>query len=386
MSTSTSPTSVDATSGRAQRVPPAKQRRGGLNAGQGRLAVWLIAPTVLLLGVVIVYPLLKAIVMSFQKDAGLDPATGLFVSGGSAGLSNYKHWLLEQCGTAGGGTVPCPPGNLGSQFYDALWVTIFFTVATVVIEVVLGLWFATIMNRTFRGRGLVRAAILVPWAIPTAVTAKLWLFIFAFAGIANKLMTSVGLPALLWTGDAWPSRFAVVIADVWKTTPFMALLILAGLQIISADVYEAAAIDGATKWQTFTRITLPMIKVPLMVAILFRTLDVLRIFDLPYILTGGGGGSGHATTTLSILVINQIRAGFNSASALSTIVFLIIAFTAWLFIQFGGADVVQKPQGGKSSRRGLFGLRKPREDPETAATENVTVGAATGAAVSGEGK
>jgi ABC-type sugar transport system permease subunit len=381
MSTSTSPTGVDTTAGSAQRVPPAKRRRGGLNAGQGRLAAWLIAPTILLLGVVIVYPLLKAIVMSFQKDSGLDPATGLFVSGGAAGLSNYKHWLLQQCATAGGGTVPCPPGNLGSQFYDALWVTIFFTVASVLIEIVLGLWFATIMNRTFRGRGLVRAAILIPWAIPTAVTAKLWLFIFAFDGIANKLISSVGLPKLLWTGDAWPARFAVVIADVWKTTPFMALLILAGLQIISADVYEAAAIDGASKWQTFTRITLPMIKVPLMVAVLFRTLDVLRIFDLPYILTGGGGGSGHATTTLSILVINQIRAGFNSASALSTIVFLIIALTAYLFIRFGGADVVQRPPTTKKTRRRrLFGRNTPGEDAAADVANAAVVGSASASA------
>jgi ABC-type sugar transport system permease subunit len=324
--------------GQGQHAAPPAPRKGGLTAGQGRTAAWLVAPTVLLLGIVIVYPLLKAIVMSFQKDSGLDPATGLFVQGGSAGVSNYQHWLLERCGS-----VACPPGNLGSQFYDALWVTVFFTVVTVCVEVVLGLWFATIMNRDFRGRGLVRAAILVPWAIPTAVTAKLWFFIFAYDGIANRLLGVVGVPHVLWTGDAWPSRFAVIIADVWKTTPFMALLILAGLQLISSDVYEAAAIDGATRWQTFFRITIPMIKVPLMVAILFRTLDVLRIFDLPWILTQGGGGSGHATTTLSILVINQIRAGFNAASALSTIVFLIIAFVAFLFIKFGGADVVQRP-------------------------------------------
>ena len=227
----------------------------------------------------------------------------------------------------------------------------FLTVVSVAIEVVLGMWFATIMNREFRGRGLVRAAILVPWAIPTAVTAKLWYFIFAYDGIANHLLGLVGVKPLLWTGDTWPSRFAVIIADVWKTTPFMALLILAGLQLISAQVYEAAQIDGASRWQTFTRITLPMIKVPLMVAVLFRTLDVLRIYDLPAILTGGGGGSGHATTTLSILVIKQIREGFHSASALSTIVFLIIALVAFLFIRFGGADVVQRPPGGRKRGR-----------------------------------
>jgi len=333
----------DVASARAPRTSTPKSKRGGLNAGEGRRALWLVAPTILLLAVVIVYPLAKAVIMSFQKDSGLDPATGMFVEGGGAGVANYQHWLLQQCPQIGGGTASCPPGNLGSQFYDALWITLFFTVASVVIEIGLGLWFAMIMNRTFTGRGLVRAAILIPWAIPTAVTAKLWFFIFAYDGIANRLLGVLGVHPLLWTGDAWPARFAVVIADVWKTTPFMALLILAGLQIIGSDVYEAAAIDGASKWQTFTRITLPMIKVPLMVAVLFRTLDVLRIFDLPYILTGGGGGSGHATTTLSILVINQIRAGFNSASALSTIIFLIIAFAAFLFIRFGGADVLQRP-------------------------------------------
>jgi len=313
----------------------------GLNAGQGRQGLLLVAPTMIFLTVIIIYPLLRAVGLSFQKDAGLDPATGLFVEGGSAGLSNYTHWLLQQCGS-----VSCPPGTLGAQFYDAFWVTLFFTVVSVSIEVLLGIWFAMIMNRTFRGRGLVRAAILIPWAIPTAVTAKLFFFIFAFTGIANKLIGLVGISPQLWTSDPWAAKFAIIIADVWKTTPFMALLILAGLQLISADVYEAAQIDGATKWQTFVRITLPLVKVPLMVAVLFRTLDVLRIYDLPAILTQGAGG----TTSLSMLVIKQIRAGFHSAAALSTIVFLLIAFVAWLFIQFGGADVIQRPPSSKKKK------------------------------------
>src|SRR6476620_3301358 len=313
----------------------------GLNAGQGRLGLMLVAPTLIFLAVIIIYPLLKAIQLSFQKDPGLDKATGLFVEGGSAGLSNYTHWLLQKCGE-----TDCPPGTLGALFYDALWVTLCFTVVSVVIEILLGMWFAMIMNRDFRGRGLVRAAILVPWAIPTAVTAKLFYFMFAYDGIINKLIGFVGISPQLWTSDPWAAKFAIIIADVWKTTPFMALLILAGLQLIPGDVYEAAQIDGATKWQTFTRITLPLIKVPLMVAVLFRTLDVLRIYDLPAILTNGGGG----TTSLSMLVIKQIQNGFHSASALSTIVFLLIAFTAFIFIQFGGADVVQRPPKKKKQQ------------------------------------
>jgi ABC-type sugar transport system permease subunit len=318
--------------------PP--QARAGVKKNrrqQSRWALYLILPTIVLLAIVIGYPVVSAIIMSFQKDAGLDPATGLFVQGGFAGFDNYAHWLFQQCAGPNGTTITCPPGNLGSQFWNAVFVTFFFTVTTVVLETVLGMWFAFIMNRTFRGRGLVRAAILVPWAIPTAVTAKLWFFIFSVAGIANAVLGA----HILWTSDEWASRFAIIIADTWKTTPFMALLILAGLQIIPEEVYEAAKVDGASTWQRFWRVTMPLVKPALLVAVLFRVLDALRIYDLPAILTGGGGGTGNATTTLSILVVDQIRQGFNSASALSTITFILIFLVAFIFVRFLGANVVR---------------------------------------------
>jgi len=282
-------------------------------------------------------------VMSFQKDAGLDPATGLFVEGGPAGFSNYYNWIFQQCPAPSGGTVDCPPGTLGAQFWSATGTTFFFTIVTVALETVLGFWMAVIMARAFKGRSLVRAAVLVPWAIPTAVTAKLWLFIFAFEGIGNKLFNTT----VLWTGSEWPARWAVIIADVWKTTPFMALLILAGLQMIPAEVYEAAKVDGASAWQRFRMITLPLVKPALMVAILFRTLDALRMFDLPYILTGGANN----TTTLSILVINQIRQGFNAAAALSTITFIIIFLVAFIFVRFLGANVVEQQTGAGKGKK-----------------------------------
>ena len=321
-----------------QTTTPPRRGRPELSAARNRLGYYLIIPAIIMLLVVIGYPVVRAIIMSFQKDPGLDPATGLFVSGGFAGFSNYVHWIFQRCGD-----VKCPPGTLGSQFWPSMSATIFFTVASVTIEVVLGMWMALVMSRAFRGRGLLRASVLVPWAIPTAVTAKLWFFIFAFAGIANSLLHT----EILWTGSQWPARFAVVIADVWKTTPFIALLILAGLQIIPGDVYEAAKVDGATAWQRFTRITLPLVRPALLVAVLFRTLDVLRIFDLPYILTGGANG----TTTLSILVVNQIRQGFNSAAALSTITFLFIFLVAFLFVKFLGANVVQTQQSQQKGAR-----------------------------------
>jgi len=300
-------------------------------SSQGRWASMLVAPTLSVLAIVIIYPITTAVIKSFQRDPGLDKA-GFYVAGGFAGLENYKHWILQQC-TAGGATVPCPPGNLGAQFWSSLGTTFFFTVVTVILETAIGFGMAVIMARTFRGRGLLRASVLVPWAIPTAVTAKLWFFIFAFTGIANKLLGTT----ILWTGSQWPARWGIIIADVWKTTPFMALLILAGLQIIPADVYEAARVDGVTAWQRLIHITLPLVRPALMVAILFRTLDALRMFDLPWIMTGGANN----TTTLSILVVQQIRQGFNVAAALSTITFITIFLVAFIFVRFLGVNAVE---------------------------------------------
>ncbi|MFQ4147901.1 sugar ABC transporter permease [Arthrobacter sp. LAPM80] len=308
---------------------------------QGRAAALLIAPTLIVLAIVILYPVINAIVMSLQQDEGLDPVSGSFVAGGFAGFANYIHWLFQQCQTSSG-TASCPPGTLGAQFWSATGITFFFAAVTVVLETILGFWMAVIMARAFRGRSVLRAAVLVPWAIPTAVTAKLWFFIFAFDGIVNTLFHT----GILWTGSQGPAQAAIIIADVWKTTPFMALLILAGLQMIPAEVYEAAKVDGASAWQRFRLITLPLVKPALMVAILFRVLDALRMYDLPAIMTGGANG----TTTLSILVVNQIRVGFNSAAALSTITFLIIFIVAFIFVRFLGANAVESASGGAKGK------------------------------------
>jgi ABC-type sugar transport system permease subunit len=316
----------------AQPPPPeGGAERASLTKGEGVKGWLYVAPTLLVLAIVIGYPVVQAVIMSFQQDEGLNEQ-GIFVEGGFAGFDNYVDWILQRCGD-----VACPTGAIGSLFWPAVFNTFFLTVVTVAIEVALGLWFATIMNRQLRGRGLLRASVLVPWAIPTAVTAQLWYFIFSVDGIFNKVLGT----EILWTDDTWAVRFAVILADVWKTTPFMALLILAGLQIISDEVYEAANIDGASRWQRFVHITLPLVKPALLVAVLFRTLDVLRLFDLPYILTKGGGGEDNAVTTLSMLVVDQIGDGANSAAALSTITFLIIFAVAFIFVKFLGAHVVQ---------------------------------------------
>lgn len=295
---------------------------------RGRLSFWLLGPSLVLLAVVIGYPIVAAIVQSVTADAGLDASTGRFTAGGFTGLSHYIDWLTQRCGSEN-----CPPGSLGASFWQALGNTLFFTAVTVILETAFGLWMALIMNRRFAGRSLVRAAVLIPWAIPTAVTAKLWMFVFAFGGIANATLHT----SILWTADPFWAKVAIIGADVWKTTPFLALLILAGLQIIPADIYEAARVDGAGRWQQFSRITLPLLWPALMVAVLFRTLDALRMYDLPAILTGGG--PGNSTSTLSILVVSQLRSGANSAAALSTITFLLVFLVAFVFVRFLGANI-----------------------------------------------
>lgn len=294
---------------------------------------WLfVAPVLLALAVVIGYPVVRSVVMSFHRDPGLNPATGMFVTGGSAGLSNYTHWLLAQCQFASGHVEACPTGNLGSQFWPAVAVTALFTVITVALETALGLGMATIMGKTFRGRALLRAAVLVPWAIPTAVTARLWEYMFQYDGVVNRVLHT----HILWTTAPLASRAAVIVADVWKTTPFMALLLLAGLQVIPADVYEAARVDGASAWQRLRHITMPLVKPALLVAILFRTMDALRLYDLPAIMMQGNS----ATRTLSMLVVDQVRQGPNSASALSVITFALIFAVAFFLVKVLGANAV----------------------------------------------
>lgn len=314
-----------------------KRGRSRRTAGEGRLALYLITPTILLLGAVVGYPIVKAVYQSFLTDQGL--SNGFFNQGGAwNGIANYKYWLLESCPTTAGGSESCPPGTLGAQFWASVGFTLFVAVVTVTLETVIGMAFALVMNKAFKGRAIVRAVILIPWAIPTAVTAKLWSVVFDPQGILNHVLGA----QFQWTSAQWPSRFAIIIADTWKTTPFIALLILAGLQGISADLYESAKLDGATAWQRFTKITLPLVKPALAVAVIFRALDALRMYDLPAILTQGANG----TTTMSILVVKRLQdTHLNSASALSTITFIFIFAISLGLVKLFNANIVgaQKP-------------------------------------------
>ncbi|WP_163509823.1 carbohydrate ABC transporter permease [Fodinicola acaciae] len=312
--------------------PPATAIGKGANRrqGVGRLAAGLVSPTFLVLLLVIVYPLLDALRLAFyQKNTGIDPTTGFVQSGSTfVGLKNFLDLFR---------------GDTGAAFLNSLLNTTTFTIVGVVIETVIGVGMALVMHKAFRGRGLVRASILVPWAIPTAISALLWKWIFAADGIANGIIGT----KVLWTTEGLQAWFAVLIADTWKTAPFIGLLVLAGLQIIPAEVYEAARVDGSNAWNTFWRITLPLVKPALIVAILFRMLDVLRLFDLPYVLTGGDNAN---TQTLSILAFNEAIKGqrFGAAGAISTMLFIYIAVAAFVFVKVLGADVIGTRLGRKS--------------------------------------
>lgn len=229
-----------------------------------------------------------------------------------------------------------------ARFWGALGHTAFFAAASIVLELVLGLFLALAMNETFRGRGIVRAAVLVPWAIPTVVAALLWRFMFdADAGVANAVLVRVGIldQPIVWFIRAATAWVPVILADVWKTTPFVALLLLAGLQNIDRSLYEAAATDGAGTWWQLRHITIPLLKPAIMVVLIFRTLDAFRVFDLIYVLTGGGPGT--STEPISLYAFNALLQNleFGYGSALSVIIFLVTFGLALLYIKGLGADV-----------------------------------------------
>jgi multiple sugar transport system permease protein len=314
------------------------------SAGQGRLAYLLLLPTLILLALVVGFPLVLSAWQSLtQSGQGIDPTTGFIQKGDSfVGLENYGRAFTES--GAGGG------------FWNAFWNTTLFTVIGVSIETVLGVAMALIMVRAMRSTGIVRASILVPWAIPTVISALMWQLIFDANGIANRLIGH----QVLWTTEGWQAKAAVLIADIWKTAPYIGLLTLAGLQTIDEQVYEAAKVDGSNAWQTFWKITLPLVRPVLMVAVLFRLLDAMRMFDLPYVLLG----RLNSGQTLSMLASDAAgKTDYGMASAYSMILFAYICLVAFVFVKVLGADVIGDT-GPKPPRRESRRARRMRATAE----------------------
>jgi trehalose/maltose transport system permease protein len=295
-----------------------------------RAAQLFLVPMMIALAVVAGWPLLRSIYFSFT-DASLNSlGTAEFV-----GFDNYF-----RVRTLGSGRVIYDGLLADPAWWNAVWNTVRFAVLSVGLEAVLGMIVALVLNAEFKGRGLVRAAILIPWAIPTIVSARMWGWMFNDQfGIINDLGMKLGLlnQKIAWAASPDTAMTAVLIVDVWKTTPFMALLILAGLQMVPKDIYEAAEIDGVSKWKQFWRITLPLVRPALMVAVIFRLLDALRIFDLIYVLTPNTS----STKTMSIMARENLFEFDNFAlgSAQSTFLFLIIAVFTALYIWLGKVNL-----------------------------------------------
>jgi multiple sugar transport system permease protein len=279
----------------------------------------MVSPSLVVIALVAAYPIIYAIWLSLHEYS-------VRVEGLSrwSGLQNYTEALSS------------------SQFWEAFRTTFIFTGVSVSFELVIGLAMALVMHEAFKGRSILRASVLVPWAVLTVGTAIMWRSIFEpELGFANQMLDALGLPGgdVVWLGEQGYALAVMIFADIWKTAPFMALLLLAGLQTISGDIYEAAKVDGATAWQRFTRITLPLLMPAILVALIFRTLDALRIFDLPFVLTQGSNG----TETLSLLsydVLTRDRL-VGEGSALSVLTFIIVMAVSFLYIRFIGGNIRQ---------------------------------------------
>jgi multiple sugar transport system permease protein len=287
---------------------PAANRSDDLRS-QRRLAYWLIAPAVVLMLAVTAYPILYAVWLSLHRYNLASPADTAFV-----GLANYATILTDK------------------YWWTAFFVTTIITVISVAIEFVLGLALALVMHRTIFGKGLVRTAILIPYGIVTVAASYSWYYAWTpgTGYLANRLPDgSAPLTQQI------PSLAVVIGAEVWKTTPFMALLLLAGLALVSDDLLKAAQIDGAGAWTRLTRVIIPLIKPAILVALLFRTLDAFRIFDNIYVLTGGAND----TASVSILGYDNLFKAFNLGlgSAISVLVFLAVAVIAIVFVKLFGA-------------------------------------------------
>jgi multiple sugar transport system permease protein len=213
-------------------------------------------------------------------------------------------------------------------------------VVSVAVELVLGMIIALLVNRSFHGRGIVRASVLVPWALTTVVSAKMWAWIYdGRYGVANDLLMRLHLidAPIIFLVRPEVTIWAMIVAEIWKTTPFMALLLLAGLQLIPAELYEAADLDGASRWQAFWKVTLPLVKPTILVALLFRTIDAARMFDLPRVLTNGGPGKSTETIVLYTYNTMFTSLNFGYGSTLAVVTFVIVMFISFIYIKVLGA-------------------------------------------------
>jgi multiple sugar transport system permease protein len=298
---------------------PARAAITDRSRAENRLGQRLVAPAVVLMLLVTAWPMIKALYDSTFRYRLTAPDDKEFV-----GLSNYGTILSD------------------SLFWKDTWNTVVIMVVTVAVELVIGFAFAMVMHRIVFARGVTRTAILIPYGIVTVVSAFAWQFAFS---INNGFVNSwfAWLPGISsdtnWFGSHWPAMFAIMISEIWKTTPFMALLLLAGLSQISDDMLEAAQVDGATWWQRLWRVILPNMRAAIMVAVLFRALDAFRIFDQIYVMTKGAQNTESSSFLTYRQVIEQFQLGMGSA--LSVLLFLTVLLLAFLIVKLFRVNLAQ---------------------------------------------
>jgi trehalose/maltose transport system permease protein len=298
----------------AASVQAGTQVRRSRGVPERRLAWLMTAPSMALIALVAVYPILYAIWLSLHEYSLIEEGLSRWAS--PAGLGNY----IDAFETP--------------EFRKSVYVTLIYSVTSVALETVIGLVMALIMATAFKGQGLLRTVVLVPWAVLTVVTAIMWKSIVdPNLGFVNQILGT----NTVWLGEEPQALIVMILADTWKTAPFMALLLLAGLQVIPGEIYEAAKVDGATTWQRFRRITLPLLMPALLVALIFRTLDALRAFDLPKVLTNGANG----TTTMSLIAQRTFQENrlYGEGAAYSIITFILVMAVSFAYIRFVGGNL-----------------------------------------------
>ena len=268
-----------------------------------RLGWGFSAPALVVIGAVTIFPIVYSIVMSlFHVNV---TGNGYSLTGFTG--SNYNLLIHS------------------SLWRDALFFTIYYTLVTVAVELILGTCIALVLERLVAGRGWMMALLLIPWSMITVINAELWAYIYnGTYGVADAILNAVGLGHPVILGTPTPTIIGVMIADIWKTTPFVAIIVLAGLVMLPQDVYEAAEVDGASGWYTFWRVTLPLLRPTIALAVMFRVLQAFGLFDLPYVMTGGGPGT--TTQSLAILAYNALfkNLAFGPGAAVATSTALLV--------------------------------------------------------------